>query len=266
MIAYPEIDPVVVAFGPVKIHWYGMMYLIAFASVWWLGKRRAVQPHSIMRLDQIDDLVFYGALGAVLGGRIGSVFFYNTLDDIKITDNESWYFLARNNYFLSLYREHLRKAPHVFVDKTKLSVKPADIAAINLYETVRKTHQMTDQQKVKLQFYVHQFDLRKPWFDAFDLDDKVIGYYRDVVRTKIDIHDERLMVNTIHGVKGGEADNVVLLLDVTRAVKTSFERNADAELRCLYVACTRAKKHLHIVHSNTKNGYDDYLRFGEMAE
>ena len=77
MIAYPEIDPVVVALGPVKIHWYGMMYLIAFASVWWLGKRRASQPHSIMRPDQIDDLVFYGALGAVLGGRIGSVFLYN---------------------------------------------------------------------------------------------------------------------------------------------------------------------------------------------
>ena len=77
MIAYPEIDPVVVALGPVKIHWYGMMYLIAFASVWWLGKRRASQPHSIMRPEQIDDLVFYGALGAVLGGRIGSVFFYN---------------------------------------------------------------------------------------------------------------------------------------------------------------------------------------------
>lgn len=77
MIAYPEIDPVIVALGPVQIHWYGMMYLIAFASVWWLGKRRASQPHSIIRPDQIDDLVFYGALGTVLGGRIGSVFFYN---------------------------------------------------------------------------------------------------------------------------------------------------------------------------------------------
>ena len=77
MIAYPEIDPVVVALGPIKIHWYGLMYLLAFASFWWLGKRRALQPQSIIRPDQIDDLVFYGALGAVLGGRIGSVFFYN---------------------------------------------------------------------------------------------------------------------------------------------------------------------------------------------
>jgi phosphatidylglycerol:prolipoprotein diacylglycerol transferase len=77
MIAYPEIDPVAVALGPVKIHWYGLMYLLAFASVWWLGKHRANQSQSIIRPDQIDDLVFYGALGVVLGGRIGSVFFYN---------------------------------------------------------------------------------------------------------------------------------------------------------------------------------------------
>ena len=77
MIAYPEIDPVVVALGPIKIHWYGLMYLLAFASVWWLGKRRTLQPQSIMRAEQIDDLVFYGALGVVLGGRVGSVLFYN---------------------------------------------------------------------------------------------------------------------------------------------------------------------------------------------
>jgi phosphatidylglycerol:prolipoprotein diacylglycerol transferase len=77
MIAYPEIDPVVVAIGSLKIHWYGLMYLVAFASVYWLGKRRArIQP-SIIRPEQIDDLTFYGALGAIIGGRIGSVLFYN---------------------------------------------------------------------------------------------------------------------------------------------------------------------------------------------
>ena len=77
MIAYPEIDPVVVALGPLKVHWYGLMYLLAFGCFWLLGKRRALQPQSIIRPDQIDDLVFYGALGVVFGGRIGSVFFYN---------------------------------------------------------------------------------------------------------------------------------------------------------------------------------------------
>jgi phosphatidylglycerol:prolipoprotein diacylglycerol transferase len=77
MIAYPSIDPVALALGPVKIHWYGLMYLLAFGSAWWLGKLRARQPWSPIKPEQIDDLVFYGALGAVLGGRVGSVIFYN---------------------------------------------------------------------------------------------------------------------------------------------------------------------------------------------
>ena len=77
MIAYPSIDPVAVALGPVKIHWYGLMYLVAFAGAWWLGKRRAARADSPIEPGQVDDLVFYGALGAVLGGRIGSVIFYN---------------------------------------------------------------------------------------------------------------------------------------------------------------------------------------------
>ena len=77
MIAYPSIDPVVLALGPVKIHWYGLMYLFAFGSAWWLGKYRARQAGSPLKPEQIDDLIFYGALGAVIGGRMGSVIFYN---------------------------------------------------------------------------------------------------------------------------------------------------------------------------------------------
>jgi phosphatidylglycerol:prolipoprotein diacylglycerol transferase len=77
MIAYPSFDPVALALGPVKIHWYGLMYLFAFASAWWLGKRRASMPHSVIKPEQVDDLIFYGALGVVLGGRLGSVLFYN---------------------------------------------------------------------------------------------------------------------------------------------------------------------------------------------
>ncbi len=77
MIAYPQIDPVVFAFGPVKVHWYGLMYLLAFASAWWLGRRRAHSEDSVVQPQQVDDLIFYGAVGVVLGGRVGSVFFYN---------------------------------------------------------------------------------------------------------------------------------------------------------------------------------------------
>ncbi|MBC8211163.1 MAG: prolipoprotein diacylglyceryl transferase [Gammaproteobacteria bacterium] len=77
MITYPSIDPVLLELGPLKIHWYGLMYLIAFASAWWLGRKRAVNSNGLITTAQIDDLIFYGAIGVVVGGRIGSVLFYN---------------------------------------------------------------------------------------------------------------------------------------------------------------------------------------------
>jgi phosphatidylglycerol:prolipoprotein diacylglycerol transferase len=76
-MTYPDIDPVALSLGPLTIHWYGVLYLVAFASAWWLGRYRARQPQSGWQAEQIEDLIFYGGLGVVLGGRIGYVLFYN---------------------------------------------------------------------------------------------------------------------------------------------------------------------------------------------
>lgn len=62
--------------GPVRVHWYGIMYLVGFAAGWWLGRRRAAQPGSTWKPNDVDDLVFYSMLGGILGGRIGYVLFY----------------------------------------------------------------------------------------------------------------------------------------------------------------------------------------------
>ena len=77
MLTYPEIDPVAISIGPISIHWYGIMYLVGFAAAWWLGQRRASRPDSIFNAEQVSDLIFYGALGAVAGGRLGYVLFYD---------------------------------------------------------------------------------------------------------------------------------------------------------------------------------------------
>lgn len=74
---YPEIDPVALALGPIKVHWYGLMYLMGFLAAWWLGRYRARQPHTPLREEQVGDVIFYGAIGVVLGGRFGYVMFYN---------------------------------------------------------------------------------------------------------------------------------------------------------------------------------------------
>lgn len=74
---FPVIDPVAIAIGPLKVHWYGLMYMIGFAAAWWLGTVRANKPGSGWTKDEVSDLVFYGAMGVILGGRLGYVFFYN---------------------------------------------------------------------------------------------------------------------------------------------------------------------------------------------
>lgn len=75
MLAYPNIDPVALALGPLTIHWYGLMYLVGFAGAWFLGRYRAKKIG--WKVEEIDDLIFYAAMGVVLGGRIGYVLFYN---------------------------------------------------------------------------------------------------------------------------------------------------------------------------------------------
>jgi phosphatidylglycerol:prolipoprotein diacylglycerol transferase len=77
MLTYPDIDPVAVSLGPVAIHWYGLMYLIGFVGGWWLGVVRARRPESGWQTSEIGDLLFYVALGVILGGRVGYILFYN---------------------------------------------------------------------------------------------------------------------------------------------------------------------------------------------
>lgn len=74
---FPDIDPVAIALGPLKIHWYGLMYMVGFLAAWWLIRRWARRPGSGWTLQQVDDLIFYCALGVVLGGRVGYTLFYN---------------------------------------------------------------------------------------------------------------------------------------------------------------------------------------------
>ena len=73
---YPEIDPVILELGPLALRWYGLMYLLGFAGAWALARYRA-QRGGLLSVQQVDDLIFYGALGVVLGGRIGYILFYS---------------------------------------------------------------------------------------------------------------------------------------------------------------------------------------------
>ena len=75
MIPFPAIDPVAVRLGPLAIHWYGLSYIAGIALAWWYLRARAA-AHG-WTAEAVGDLVFYSALGGVLGGRIGYALFYN---------------------------------------------------------------------------------------------------------------------------------------------------------------------------------------------
>ena len=78
MLTYPAIDPVAFSVGPLQVHWYGLMYLLGFISAWGLDQWRVKHYHLDWTSEQIGDLIFYAALGVIVGGRMGYMLFYNT--------------------------------------------------------------------------------------------------------------------------------------------------------------------------------------------
>ena len=86
---YPLIDPIIFELGPVAVRWYGAMYLLAFATCYFLGARRASIPGSGWTKEQVYDMVFYGVAGTIVGGRLGFVLFYG-LD--KLMGDPLWLF------------------------------------------------------------------------------------------------------------------------------------------------------------------------------
>jgi phosphatidylglycerol:prolipoprotein diacylglycerol transferase len=89
MLQYPALDPIAftipigplsigtMTVGPFNVHWYGIMYLLAFVSAWLIAMQRAKAPYAAVNKSQVENLITYGAFGVILGGRFGYVLFYN---------------------------------------------------------------------------------------------------------------------------------------------------------------------------------------------
>ena len=85
MFVHPGFDPIAVSLGPLAVRWYGLMYIVGFALVWWFGRSRIkANPNGLWKQQDLDDVMFYGILGVILGGRIGYVLFYKFSDYINV--------------------------------------------------------------------------------------------------------------------------------------------------------------------------------------
>lgn len=90
MIAYPEISPVALELGPLKVHWYGLTYLAGFLLSFLFARKRAEREDSPIKPADVEDLIFYGAMGVIIGGRVGYLLFYGWAQVLK-----DWHYIYR---------------------------------------------------------------------------------------------------------------------------------------------------------------------------
>ncbi len=215
--------------------------------------------------------------------RIGEVKYHNSLESINMKSG-TWFLLARNIYLLNEYSKHCLAQGFLYESKYGNPVTPNAAAAIKYWEMLRKGENVTAAQaKIVYDFMPVRYGVKFGMKKVLDtLDDstilnmetlqkqfglvtmdiwhKALGklkpyekqyFIAALQRGEKMMVEPRIKINTIHGVKGGEADNVVLVTDVSKRTFEEYQENPDEELRVWYVGITRARWNLYILHPET---------------
>lgn len=185
----------------------------------------------------------------------GFVYYKNRVDDVVIKPDETYMMLARNNIHLNMYKDYLNRMAIPYTVRGEAMFSKKDLDMIKLYEKVRKSRIVTKVDEVMLEPYLRSVNYKKQWFEIFNWPLVKINYIRQLAALGRLNNEPKVNVSTIHGVKGGEADNVILLSDITRQVMTHYNKQADSEHRCFYVGVTRAKKTVTVIKPTTKYSY-----------
>jgi DNA helicase-2/ATP-dependent DNA helicase PcrA len=186
----------------------------------------------------------------------------------------SWYILARSAYSLYKVKKYLTQMGWPYFDGTRSSVDNDDVRSVLLWERLRKGKEISgvDVQlvysKLKKKSVAHGFkqreyegaaytinDLRDEcgllvdgtWMEVLSLAPHTVEHIREIKRRGESLtKPPRITVSTIHGVKGGEADHVLLITEISKTVSENLHLNRAAEARVFYVAASRAKESLHL--------------------
>jgi DNA helicase-2/ATP-dependent DNA helicase PcrA len=208
---------------------------------------------------------------------IGAIKQYYRFEDVQVDDGE-WLILASTNYLLNPVHEWLKSNGVLFERNHVPSVSPNILKAVIDWERLRKglSISITDAQNLykylgtndvarghrnfKGQVDIIEYDLSTlrehfglltdaVWHEALTkVSEDKREYLRAVLRRGYKVSTaNRIKLSTIHGAKGGEADNVVMLLDLSPKFAKQYSVDSDSVNRLLYVGVTRAKKTLHLV-------------------
>tara|TARA_R100000664_G_scaffold31146_1_gene44485 strand:- start:285 stop:896 length:612 start_codon:yes stop_codon:yes gene_type:complete len=197
----------------------------------------------------------------------------------------NWLVLARTRFMLDDLEDYIYSQGLYYQNKYKTNKEQDLYDAISDWENVRKGVSINYDQIERIASYMSQnhfekkalkhmskdanYDMAglrertwlktdKVWFEAFDdAPSKKIRYIKRMRENGEKLNSgPRIVLSTIHGVKGGEQDNVVLLTDLSRNTQKNYEQNPDDENRLFYVGATRTKNHLHII--RPKDNYKGY--------
>lgn len=190
----------------------------------------------------------------------GDVQWHSNLSTVDLSSGE-WLVLARNKYLLKEVQDICEQSGYNFSASGIVNIDPKISYAIKFWESYRKqsTPLLPEDEDMLLE-YMYRKNLTEdlPWDQVFT---KINKAKRErllaMTRRGEDISKPpRIKISTIHGAKGGEADNVLLITDVSWKAKKEAEKNPDDELRVLYVGVTRTRKVLHILHPQTTVYFD----------
>jgi DNA helicase II / ATP-dependent DNA helicase PcrA len=218
----------------------------------------------------------------------GDVIHTAGIDEIDMSAG-TWLLLARNVYLLESYKEHCMREGLIFDAHGGSPVRGAAMAGIRTWESLRKGRselardckklyelmssrervaygaksrldkvpdtQLLDFKALRAQYGLETDEI---WHKALDkLTPEEVEYFIAALRRGEKLLKEpRIKINTIHGVKGGEADNVVIQLDMAQRTFDEYQKSPDDEHRVWYVAMTRARERLYIMQPQTNRCYD----------
>jgi len=206
----------------------------------------------------------------------GSVHHIMTLEDVPLHEGK-WLVMARYNDRLIKLKPLLREMGVYFEYKGRKSYKARLYAAIqnytrwtkgeklsiteckDLFEYLGKDFTQTEERMYDLREFGYSYTQR--WFDVFETEPEDSLYIRNMLAQDEELNTTaRVILSTIHSAKGGEAENVLVILDNTKNIRDAVERSqdkSDEENRIWYVGVTRTKQNLYIMAARKEsNGYD----------
>ena len=208
--------------------------------------------------------------------EVGDVNYIQSLEDVPL-DEGNWLVLARYNDKLNRLKPALRERGIYFEFKDRKSYKITLFRTIlnyirwqkgddlslsevkDIFEYTDTEEELTEERMYNLEEF--GYDKNIPWYDEFTSDYEECLYIREMLSNGEQLRkNPRVKLSTIHSAKGGEADNVLLILDNTKTIRDALEKNSDKqdeEHRVWYVGVTRTKQNLNIMAAKKEDqGYD----------